>query len=81
MNNKLSINTASQQDRVLAYLRIKPLTTLAARTELDVMHPSGRVQELKEQGHNIITHWQTVETEQGKHRVASYVLLSGGAHG
>ncbi len=78
---RTSSNVKSQQIRILAYLRKKPLTTVAARNELDVMHPAGRVRELKEQGHSIFTHWETVETGQGKHRVASYVLLSGGEHG
>lgn len=77
---KSSNRSASQRTRILDYLRTKPLTTLAARSELDIMHPAARVQELKESGHNIITYWKTINTEQGKHRVASYVLL-GGVHG
>lgn len=80
MNNQKPNDTASQRIRILEHLRIKPLTTLAARTELDVFHPAGRVQELKAEGHNIATHWETVDSGQGKHRVASYVLL-GGANG
>mgnify|MGYP006424599725 CR=1 FL=1 len=81
MKNKLSNNIKSQQARILAYLRKKPLTTLAARLELDVFYPKTRVQELSENGYNVQTHWETVDTGQGKHRVASYVLLAGGAHG
>jgi len=73
-----SVCTKSQRNRILEWLRIKPLTTLDARCELDVMHPASRVQELKAQGHNICTHWETVDTGKGKHRVASYVLLAGG---
>jgi len=82
MKNKQNYfnSTVSQRNRLLEYLRTKPLTTVAARDELDIMHPAGRVQELKAQGHNIHTHWEIVDTGQGKHRVASYVLLSGGAH-
>ena len=68
----------SQRKRILDWLATSPLTTLQARTELDIMHPAARVQELKAQGNNICTHWETVDTGKGKHRVASYVLLSGG---
>ena len=71
------ISFASQQARVLAWLMTKgPLTTLAARRELDVLHPAGRVKELREQGHDIFTFWRTETTNQGRpHRVAEYILL------
>jgi len=74
----LSANAAHQRQRILEWLLQKPLTTYQARQELDVFHPSARVQELKEQGYNIQTHWTTVKTLLGSHRVAQYVLLSGG---
>ena len=58
---------------ILAYLKINgSMTTLQARQDLDVMHPGARILELREQGHNIITHWTVT---QG-HRIASYVLLA-----
>lgn len=76
MTQKLSGNAASQCNRILEYLRTKSLTTIDARTELDIMHPSARVQELKEQGHNIVTYWEVVDNGQGKHRIANYVLFS-----
>lgn len=68
---------ATQQARVLAWLRTRgPLTTLAARRELDVLHPAARIQALREDGHDIRTHWRTEETRQGRpHRVAEYILL------
>jgi len=82
MKNKANCNSAtSQRKRILDALRKQPLSTLDARTELDIMHPAARVQELREQGYPIHTNWETADTGQGKHRVASYVLLSGGAHG
>ncbi len=70
-----SINAESQRNRLLARLLISPITTLQAREELDIMNPSQRVFELKALGHNIKTHWETVDTGKAKHRVASYVLL------
>ncbi|MBK8816501.1 MAG: helix-turn-helix domain-containing protein [Methylococcaceae bacterium] len=75
-----STNAAYQRQRILAWLLTAPLNTYQARQELDVFHPSARVQELKEVGHKIITHWTSIETPLGKHRIAEYVLLHGGSH-
>ena len=61
-----------QRTRILDWLRSESLTTLQAREHLDVMHPAGRVMELREQGLNIMTYW----TNEAKHRIARYVLLS-----
>lgn len=67
-----------QRKRLLVALRIAPVTTISARHELDILHPAGRVQELREQGHNIVTYRDNQETPEGnKHRVARYVLLAG----
>jgi hypothetical protein len=67
-------NTNHQRKLILGHLQTNnSLITLQARIELDVMHPAARVQELREQGHNIITHRAII----GGHRVASYVLLAG----
>jgi len=79
-------DSASQRQRILQWLLTATLTTLQARKELDVMHPAMRILELRDQGHNIVTHWETVDTGKAKHRVASYVLLAdtslslGGGH-
>ncbi len=73
-------STAAQRSRIKAHFRNHSrLTTLQARSELDVMHPAGRIQELREEGFNIITHWRTDYTPEGKpHRVAEYVLMETG---
>ncbi|MGZ8157944.1 MAG: helix-turn-helix domain-containing protein [Methylobacter sp.] len=71
-----SINAESQRNRLLARLKISPITTLQARKELDIMNPSQRVFELKALGNNIETHWETVDTGKAKHRMAAYVLLA-----
>jgi hypothetical protein len=76
---KATTDTNRQQAAILAYLQSASLTTQQARTELDIMHPAARVQELREAGHNIITHRTTVDTGKAKHKkVACYVLLAGG---
>lgn len=74
---KYSTDAESQRQRILTRLVNGPLTTTEARNELDIMHPGGRVLELRKRGHNIQTHWETIDTGKAKHRVASYVLFSG----
>lgn len=74
---KLSANTANQHQRLLDYLVLNhQITTLEARQKLDVMHPAARIQELREEGHNIITHRTIEDTPLGRHRIARYVLLT-----
>ncbi|HEY8160108.1 MAG TPA: helix-turn-helix domain-containing protein [Methylobacter sp.] len=61
---------------LLAWLQTATITTLQAREELDILHPAARIQELRDRGHNIITHWTTSDTSKAKHRVACYALLA-----
>lgn len=50
---------------------------LALRKELDILHPAGRIKELREQGFDIHTLWQWEPTDSGKqHRVGLYCLIS-----
>ena len=75
-------NSASaQRNRLLAALRRRPVTTIEARRELDILHPAGRVKELRHNdGHQILTAWSYEPTDCGKlHRVARYVLVKRGA--
>ena len=77
MNEILPTDSNSQRQRILAWLRERPLTTLQARKELDIMHPAARVQELRELGNRIITYWHVTHSDSGtKHRVGRYVLLA-----
>jgi len=72
-----------QQVALLTWLQAhQRITTLQARNELGIMHPAGRVQELRDAGNDIATHWQWEADATGKeHKQALYVLLSsnGGA--
>lgn len=73
-----SNSAASQRKRILEFLHTRPLDTLTARKELDIMHPAARVQELKKDGEKI----QTVKIDRASecgeiHRVACYVLEAG----
>jgi Helix-turn-helix domain len=67
--------SAAQRARLLARLRQVPVSTLDARHALDILHPGGRVMELRRLGFNILTYWRSEESLRGKvHRVALYVL-------
>ena len=69
---KIENKLLSQKKRVLLWLqRGESMSTLEARDE-GVMHPGGRVLELRHDGWNIVTVKDAVT------RVARYVLLSGG---
>jgi len=74
---KLSSNTGNQQQRILKYLQEnRAMTTVQAREDLDIFHPGARIQELREQGHDIITNRRPVATDKGSHKaVAEYVLM------
>ena len=78
----LSSDSKAQRRRLLHELERRPISTLQARTELDIFHPAARVQELRELGYKIHTHRRTIETDKGRHsKVAEYVLLNGGKYG
>lgn len=64
-----------QTARLLEALSRFPITTFEAMRYLDVYYCPARILELRRQGHNIITHWQTVITEANeRHRAGMYLL-------
>jgi len=66
---------ATHADRILAALRLFPLSTFEARNHLDVPHPAGRVQELRDAGNEIDTLRSQEESAAGRpHCIAVYVL-------
>ena len=68
-------DSASQCSRLLLALERSTITTFEAMRFLDVYHVPARVLQLRRRGHNIVTHWRTVETESGeRHRVGMYEL-------
>ena len=65
--------TEEQVARVLARLQRGPATTLQLREEEDVLHPAGRVKQLRGRGHNIVTVFVDRQTTSGTwHRVGLY---------
>ncbi len=74
--NSTGNSAEAQRQRILARLRISPLTTLEARRDLDVLHPAARVMELRDAGYDIDTVWTHDLNGEGRpHRVAQYILL------
>lgn len=71
-------DVVTQADRSLEALQLlNSLTTQDLRQELDIMHPAGRVKELRARGYDIQTHWDNYPTACGKkHRMARYVYIS-----
>ncbi len=68
-------SVAAQHNRIMDFLRKRPLDALTARRELDVMHPAARVMELRKRGVGIKTIKIDRSSDCGKiHRVACYVL-------
>jgi hypothetical protein len=67
----------AQRQRILQRLRIGPVTTIQIREELDVLHPCGRVKELRKEGYDISMVWINGVTACGvSHRVGRYELHS-----
>lgn len=70
---------AMQRLALLRWLQERQqITTLQARNDLGIMHPAGRVKELRESGCDIATYWQwDTDTTGKRHKQALYVLLAG----
>ncbi|MBE0548422.1 MAG: hypothetical protein IH627_12400 [Rubrivivax sp.] len=66
---------AAQQALLLAALRNSNISTIEAREVLSILHPAGRVMELRKAGWPIITLIRTVYDAQGfPHRSGVYHL-------
>jgi hypothetical protein len=67
---------ARQRARLVAYLRrTGSASTLDARGMLGIMHPAGRVHELRAAGWPIVTVWDKSADATGSvHRITRYVL-------
>lgn len=73
-------SSAIQRSRILQALELagsQGMSTINLREELDIMHPGGRVMELREAGHRIETVRTVAQNAQGRtHQCARYVLLA-----
>lgn len=70
-------DTETQASRTLDGLKtFDSLTTQDLRHDLDIMHPAGRIRELRNHGYDIKTVWENYPTACGKiHRMARYVYM------
>lgn len=73
-------DTGTQRERLKeAFNRYVTLTTLEIRRWLDILHPAGRVRELRHDGLDIVMFRKAQETEAGvKHLVGHYVYRRDG---
>jgi hypothetical protein len=70
---KRSNNAQTQRAILLNHLQeFGRINTVDARQKLDIMHPAARIQELRENGNNIVTYKRHVDNHK---KVAEYVLL------
>lgn len=69
----------TQHIRILFHFqKNKTLSTIQAREELGILHPCGRIKELRAQGHKIITTWVYESDSNGvRHRIGLYVYIHG----
>lgn len=72
----LNQSRAAQQLRLLLFLKENgAITTLQARQLLSVMHPAGRIKDLKNKGFCIETSWVTdIDSAGATHRQGIYTL-------
>ncbi len=82
INRKFTGDSAKKQCiRLLQALRVFSINTYEASRGLGVYHPPARILQLRKQGYDIVTVWQTIEAENSdKHRVGCYLLRSGVSH-
>lgn len=74
-------SASAQRARLLQRLKIAPVDTLEARSDLDILHPAACVMELREEGKQIDTVRVMRPTDEGKlHSVALYVLQGEACH-
>ena len=80
-----SNSATAQRERILKIFDTSPsLSTLQARNEYGILHPGGRIMELRQKGHRIETYWVLEPDANGVlHRVGLYVYQGhklGGHH-
>ncbi|UTH72238.1 helix-turn-helix domain-containing protein [Chromobacterium sp. IIBBL 290-4] len=80
-NHTADINDTSttlQCARLLEALKTGTVTTFRARTELNILHPGGRIMDLRHAGNLIRTRLITIFDEHGRRhsRIAEYSLIA-----
>ncbi|CAH13272.1 TPA: helix-turn-helix domain-containing protein [Legionella pneumophila] len=77
-------SASSQRARLLKFFELTPrISTMEAREMLGILHPGGRIMELRKKGYRIDTNWIEVSDANGvMHRIGLYVYQgkSGGRY-
>ena len=66
--------TSAQRKRLLKALQSNPINTIEAREYLGIMHPAGRIKELRDLGFNIRSVPTVVEQNGVSSTIATYHL-------
>jgi hypothetical protein len=65
----------AQRARLIDRLRIAPCTTTELRNQHSIMHPAGRIKELRKLGHDISLEWiEQYDAAGVPHRAGIYCL-------
>lgn len=64
----------SQEQKLLKWLRKKPITPMQALDRLGIYRLSARIKDLRDEGHNIVTRRVKVKTRDGYAMIARYEL-------
>lgn len=70
----LEASLKAQRNRLLKALQAGPINTIEAREFLDIMHPAGRIKELRDLGFNIKSIPTVVEQNGGQSTIVTYHL-------
>lgn len=78
LNKNDDTSSGAQRNRLLERLRLQPVDTFTARSELNIMMPAARVKELRDRGHDIRRQLITLTDDYGRshHGIALYFLTS-----
>ncbi|MEP2759025.1 MAG: helix-turn-helix domain-containing protein [Hyphomicrobiales bacterium] len=66
--------TAAQRNRLLKALQLNSINTIEAREYLGIMHPAGRIKELRDLGFNIQSVPTVIERDGVASTIATYHL-------
>ncbi|QBR84711.1 hypothetical protein E3983_10250 [Legionella israelensis] len=80
INNSCSNSLSTQRKKILKHFEKCPqLSTMQARNDLGILHPGGRIMELRKKGYEIVTHWISEPDSNGDiHRIGLYVYQGKG---
>ena len=75
MPYQYSNSASSQRTRILQHFKSNPrLSTIEARNVYGILHPPGRIKELRKKGYQIDTYWTSEPDSNGVlHRIGVYI--------